>query len=149
MDIGGARSKKPLQDAAKRPPRGKLCGVEHCGALAHGGKPYCGDHMDLIPKADAIMEEVDARRQEIDAVLSAGPEGWKRVNVDGSIAREIVEVVKLFGAQPMPKLTKIVSLKRDIVKPYVKALVECGRLKVGLMHAGGRSTTEVVSSAST
>lgn len=145
--MGGARSSKESpREGVKRPPRGKLCGVEHCGALAHGGKPYCGDHMDLIPKADAIMVEVDARREEINAVLSAGPEGWKRVNVDGSIAREIVEVVKLFGAQPMPKLTKIVSLKRDIVVPYVKALVECGRLRVGLMHAGGRSTTEVVSS---
>lgn len=146
--MGARSSKEPLQEGVKRPPRGKLCGVEHCGELAHGGKSYCGDHMDLIPKADAIMAEVDARRREIDAVLSAGPDGWKRVNVDGSIAREIVETLKLFGAQPMPKLTKIVSLKRDIVVPYVKALVECGRLKVGYMHVGGRSTTEVVSSSS-
>lgn len=145
--MGARSSKEPLQEGVKRPPRGKLCGVEHCGAITYGGKPYCCDHMDLVARADAIMDEVDTRRREIDSVLSAGPEGWKRVNVDGSIAREIVEAVKLFGAQPMPKLTKILSLKRDIVQPYVKALVECGRLKVVLTHSGGRSLTEVVSPA--
>lgn len=123
---------------------GKLCGVENCGGVTTNGKPYCLEHMDLVKRADAIMEEVESRRREIQAVLDAGPEGWRRVDVNGSIAREIVEVVNLFGAQPVPKLTKIVQLKRDIVAPYVKALVEKGRLRVRRGHCGGRSLTEIV-----
>ena len=147
--VSGMQSKGPSQDQppSTRPPRGKVCGVENCGAITTKGKPYCVDHMELVQRADAIMGEVDARRREIEDVLGGGPEGWKKVNIDGSVAREIVEVVRMFGAQTMPKLTKIVQLKRDIVAPYVRALVACGRLRVGLMHAGGRSLTEVVSSA--
>lgn len=127
-----------------RTPRVKPCGVENCGAPTKNGKPYCLDHMDLVQRADAIMVEVEARRREVNAVLDAGAEGWRRVDIDGSIAKEIVEVVKLFGAQPMPSLTKIVQLKRDIVAPYVKALVAHGRLQVSRVHCG-RSLTEVVS----
>lgn len=133
--------------ALSRPLHGRSCGVENCGGTTTNGKPYCLEHMDLIKRADAIMEEVDARRREIESVLAAGPEGWRRVNVDGSIAREIVEVVNLFGAQTVPRLTKIVQLKRDIVAPYVKALVANGRLRVSRGHCGGRSLTEIVSSA--
>ena len=143
----GGVSKGQERLPSTRAPRGKPCGVENCGALTTKGKPYCVDHMDLVQRADAIMGEVEARRNEIEFVLAGGPEGWKRVNVDGSIAREIGEVVRMFGPQTMPRLTKMVSLRRDVVSPYVRALVNCGRLKINLMHAGGRSLTEVVSPA--
>lgn len=143
-DAGGTGSTR--RSPVSRPPRGHgVCGVENCGGVTKNEKPYCREHMDLLQRADSIMNEVEARRAEVAAVLGAGSEGWKHVKVDGSIAREIIEVVKVFGAQTVPKLGKLVQLKRDILVPYVTALVRSGHLRVNKMHCGGRSLTDVVS----
>ncbi len=87
-------------------------------------KPYCSDHLDLVERTDALIDEVNKRRREIAAVLGAGEEGWRLVDLEGSVAKDILGALEVYGAQTLQGLSRFVQLKAAIVQPYVKAMLE-------------------------
>jgi hypothetical protein len=125
--------------------RGKTCGVENCLDAPTKGKPYCSEHLELVERADALIAEVRARETEIHAVLSAGPEGWRRVDVNGSVAKDILGVIEVYGPKPLRDIGRLAQLKAAIVVPYIQALRAANLVRVTYASAGRRTVSEVIS----
>lgn len=68
------------------------------------------------------------RQAEIDRVREAGLDGWRFVDLNGSVAGDIVGSVRTHGVQLVKNIGRHVGLKGSLVQCYVKALVQNGVL---------------------
>jgi hypothetical protein len=125
-----------VRPSSQQPVRRNQCGVELCTEPTANGKPYCLDHLDLVQRADALISEVNARQREIEAVLAAGPEGWRRVDVAGSVAQDILGIVEVYGPQTIRSIARAATLTQTIVTPYVNALLNHGLIQVAPVRVG-------------
>lgn len=134
----------PVPAKVKRPPRGKICGVQFCEQITTKGKPFCGEHLILVERTEALIAEVKARDDEIKAVLEGGREGWRNVGENSSVAQDIMGVIEIYGPQTIAAIGRTAALKAAIVLPYVQALAARGLVKVTRAIIG-RDVDEVVS----
>ena len=98
------------------------CGVEDCTLPRLAGETLCIEH-ERTSHIEALTAEVEERYAEERAVRAAGQDGWRQVDVHGSIAREIVGELKK-ADQPLGKLRLHIEISHDAIMAYSLALVE-------------------------
>jgi DNA-binding transcriptional ArsR family regulator len=118
--------------------RSHPCGVEDCPEFTSEKKPFCAIHLDRIDRADSLKREIEARKEEQEAVAQAGQQGWMKVDAGGSTARDILSALAE-GPQDMRSLARLASISQAIIRSYVAALKKAGLVKVSVSE-----TTSVV-----
>ena len=107
------------------------CNVEGCEKTTRNGKRFCVDHLEFASaRVDELEAALDVRRDEIERVAAAGLEGWRVVDLSGSVSADIVGSVKAHGTQLVKHIGRSVGLKGCLVRCYVKALVTGGVLRL-------------------
>jgi len=137
------REKRRAQPTTPRVLRKNQCGVELCGEATAKGKPFCLDHLDLVEHADALISAVREREREIEAVLAGGPDGWKHVDPNGSVAQDILGIVEVYGKQTVRSIARAATLTQSVVVPYVKALRNSGLVRVTKVRVGDAIEDEI------
>lgn len=112
--------------------RSHQCGVESCPLVTSDKKPFCADHLDRLGHADQLRREIAARDKEQKEVLHAGQQGWMKVDVNGSTARDILSSLRANGPQDYKSLARLVSIGQNLVRPYVAALKKAGLINVAV-----------------
>ncbi len=107
------------------------CNVEGCEKTTRNGKRFCVDHLEFASaRVDELESALATRQAEIERVAEAGLEGWRVVNLSGSVASDIVGSVRAHGTQLVKHIGRSVGLKGCLVRCYVKALVANGVLRL-------------------
>ena len=107
------------------------CNVEYCEKTTRNGKRFCVDHLEFASvTVDNLAAKLAEREAEIRRVLEAGQDGWRFVDLGGSVAGDIVGSVKTHGTQLVKHIGRHVGLKGCVVQHYVKALVSSGVLSL-------------------
>ena len=52
-----------LPEGAKRPPSASTCGVSGCATFTRHGKPFCVDHIAMLPYAAEVAAELAKARK--------------------------------------------------------------------------------------
>lgn len=107
------------------------CNVEGCEKTTRNGKRFCVDHLEFASaRVDELETALAVRQAEIDRVAEAGLEGWRVVDLTGSVTSDIVGSVRAHGTQLVKHIGRNVGLKGCLVRCYVKALVSNGVLRL-------------------
>lgn len=102
------------------------CRAPGCSAPTSERKPYCSDHvLSHLPLAQKLHAEVEARELEEARVAR---EGRAAVDLEGSRAIELLELLEAEGAAELDELSKLCGLTTDALRAYVHALVRAGRV---------------------
>lgn len=94
---------------------GPPCEIKGCPGKTVGNKPYCLDHVHLMPYAAKIQEREEAREAEIK--LRGGPP------IDGFVAQDLLGAIRLQQSS-IPALSRDLRVPHDVVERLVKALVK-------------------------
>jgi DNA-binding transcriptional ArsR family regulator len=100
---------EPKRD--RNPHPRELCVV--CSSATTGRKPFCIDHLEELPYVAALREELAAREA-------------KRLNLDGSRAQELIEMIALRGAVTPKRLALVVDLGEAELMRHIRALERAG-----------------------
>jgi len=122
--------------------RSHPCGVENCPEVTSEKKPFCAAHIDRLDHADRLKREIENREREQAAVAEADRQGWMKVDVNGSTARDILSALSTQGPQDMKSLAKLASISQGIIRSYVAALKRAGLVDVAVSE-----TTSIVAIA--
>lgn len=96
---------------------GPPCEVRLCRGRTVGNKPYCLDHVHLMPYAARIQERESKRDQEV-SMLGGPP-------TDGYVAQDLLGAVKL-NQVSIPALSRDLRVPHHVVEDLVRRLVEAG-----------------------
>jgi hypothetical protein len=109
--LGRARERfKPYDpNAGNRP-------CEECGAPTREGKPYCSDHVDHMPYAQRLMDDIARREAETDDALKGGPIGTH-------IFLVILGELRMAPVDGLGRLSKRIDLPYPIVRRAVSTLI--------------------------
>jgi hypothetical protein len=113
------------------------CRVKGCTTKTAENKPYCIDHIEQSPHAKRILDYLAEREVEEDRATR--PSGWKRIDVNGSRAREIMEYLAIHGAQSPKRLALKVEIAPAALDAYITALEKAKAVR--LLTLGSRRGT--------
>ncbi len=99
----------------------KQCGV--CGKSTREGKPYCPDDIEYHPYVQGILRTIEKREKEIKNVEK---EGQREVDINGSVAQEILSLVNVNGGRTIARLARDLNRAIDVMTHYAKALSYAG-----------------------
>ncbi len=99
---------------------GPPCEIKDCDGRTVGNKPYCLDHVVLMPYAAKIQRREEQREQEI---LSKTPP------LDGFVAQDLLGAIKL-NQSSIPALSRDLRVPHDVVARLVAKLVEAGVVSI-------------------
>lgn len=105
------------------------CAVRGCPGDAHQGKPYCLRHLPQMPYALRVVLELEEREREVELVRARGPAA---VNVQGSRARELLDLLETHGLRSPGELANIVDAETAIAASYLVALEAAGLVVVAV-----------------
>lgn len=101
--------------------RAHPCRVETCTKGTAEGKPYCIDHLDLLPYVAKLRQGVEQRDRE----LAAAERG--EVAVDSSIAADLLEWMRENpGAKPTADVARAVGMPLPTTESLLDALRRAG-----------------------
>lgn len=121
-----------LRPAGPRPtPR--HCEVSGCGKSTREGKAFCTDHVELHPYVRALLEQLEQRAAEDDAVRARGA---RAANLDGITAQEILQHLAVHGPRTEERLCRELNLEAKTLKGYVLALRREKRVRLGHTKRG-------------
>jgi len=102
-------------------PRGKCL---ECGGIT-SGKPYCLEHLNLLPGTSELIEKIEGREQEIENAHTG------KADVKGEIAADILSVLRFRKSSISPSaLAKDVGLRGNVIEPFLVALQEVGKISI-------------------
>lgn len=115
-------SRRPPRDPRDRQPRDR-CRAGGCERATTERKPYCIDHLELMPYVANILKQL-AERDAQDAA------GWRTSNVNCIRAREIATLLALHGAQTEHGLaSRLADITLKALRGYLMLLEEAGYAK--------------------
>ncbi len=111
------KRKRPECRRIHRSPAKEPCSVHGCPNTTTERKPYCIEHLYLIPETEAIAAEL--RRREFEVALAARG-NWRRIDSGGTVANELRSLLRVEGALNLQGIASKLSL--DITDPKQKRL---------------------------
>jgi len=110
------------------------CRIIGCNRHTKNGKPYCVNHVESNPYVSHVLSVISDRKHEEEIVARRG---WTAVNIDGSIAQEILQFLRVNGARSLKRLSR--DLRRDskLQAMYCVALTKAGLINVSKNKRGG------------
>lgn len=100
---------------------GPPCEIKGCSGRTVGNKPYCLDHVHLMPYAAKIQEREEDRELEIK--LKGGPP------INGFVAQDLLGAIKL-NQSSIPALSRDLRVPHGVVERLVQKLVKAGLVTV-------------------
>lgn len=100
---------------------GPPCEIKGCPGRTVGNKPYCLDHVHLMPYAAQIQEREAEREREIRR--KNGPP------LDGYVAQDLLGAIKL-NQSSIPALARDLRVPHSVVEHLVDRLVKANRVSV-------------------
>ena len=94
---------------------GPPCEIKGCTGRTVGNKPYCLEHVQLMPYAAKIQDREEAREREIES-KSGAP-------IDGFVAQDLMGAIKL-NQSSIPALARDLRVPHDVVEALVHHLVK-------------------------
>jgi hypothetical protein len=101
--------------------------------MTSGGKPYCAQHLERLPYARAVVEQVQERERELRRVEELGPATSELSEV---VVGEMLEYLTSEGPRTLPRLACDLRVSVSIVEAYVGAMVRQGRVRMGRTPRG-------------
>lgn len=106
---------------------GPPCEIKECTGRTVGDKPYCLDHVHLMPYAAKIQKREEARDAEI---------ATKNPPIDGFVAQDLLAAIKLNQCS-IPALARDLRVPHGVVSDLVDRLREA---KLVVIRHSKRST---------
>ncbi len=100
---------------------GPPCEINDCPGQTVGNKPYCLDHVHLMPYAAKIQEREAARDVEI--ASADGPP------LDGFVAQDLLGAIKLTQSS-IPALARDLRVPQKVVDKLVRQLIKLGKVRI-------------------
>jgi hypothetical protein len=115
-----------------------FCMHAGCSKKTSDGKPYCLDHVGLLPHPMRVLDEIGRRDAEIE--LASTEEGWKSVDPGGLVAEELIRCLERNGGSAsFKRLALEGQINAAAAEGYVKALVQAGLVReLGRTRKGNR-----------
>lgn len=122
--------------------RTSACQVDGCRESTREGKPYCPEHIDRLDYVARIQAQLEEREAEVAEVAKRG---WKAVNIDGPIVKEILMHMRMKGTQTVERMAREVAGGQlsDVIEQYVEALVRKRLVKLGTTQRGSTAVSPV------
>jgi hypothetical protein len=124
--------------------RSQFCGVEGCGELTTKKKPFCQTHIEQVTHGRTLSEELKQRKEEQVRVLAKGKKGWKEVDLNGSRAQELLNVLEVQGALTPEGLASKLAIDVRVLAGYIHAFERVGRVRVFAFETGARGRKALV-----
>jgi hypothetical protein len=120
-----------LANVAVRSPgaHARACLVRDCAGATSEGKPYCLEHLSLLPYVGRLA------RREREAREAAG-RGRNRIDPRGVVAREILEELEVHGDVTPRRLAQGVALDRRVLGRFLVALERAGLVSLRAARGG-------------
>ena len=99
---------------------GPPCKLKDCPGKTVGNKPYCLDHVHLMPYAAKIQERENKRAREIK--IKSGPP------IDGYVAQDLLGAIKL-NQSSIPALARDLRVPHQVIGMLVRKLEKKGIVK--------------------
>lgn len=112
-------------------PRTATCDI--CGRTTREGKPLCSEHILEMPYAQSILQYLQAREREIEALEKRG-----RV-ADGVLAQELNFQLRMFGEQTTARLARSLNMTEPPIILLVEHLAKKGKVCLGRTGRGSIS----------
>jgi hypothetical protein len=93
---------------------GPPCEIPDCTGRTVGNKPYCLDHVVMMPYAAKIQRREEAREEEI--ITTTPP-------IDGYVAQDLLGAIQL-NQSSIPALSRDLRVPHDVVEWLVYRLVD-------------------------
>mgnify|MGYP005656248871 CR=1 FL=1 len=94
---------------------GPPCEIRGCSGRTVGSKPYCLDHVHLMPYAAKIQAREDKRAREVKR--KCGPP------LNGYVAQDLLSAIKL-NQSSIPALARDLRVPHHVVESLVKKMVK-------------------------
>jgi len=113
----------------------KYCTIEGCGKFTRAGKTFCSNHIEHQPYVQRVLGRIAEREDEMALVIRKGTRG---VDVQGVVAKEILDYIRVHGERTTSKMAKEMSIEKDIVMAYItvfkrRRLVRLGKTSRGII----------------
>lgn len=105
-----------------------FCSAPRCSGKTTGRKPFCLDHVHLMAVAADVLAR-EAERDEEARVAVASEDGWRKIDLNGSRSKEILDYLAFSGPQSVKRLAMFVEVSPEAVEAYVRALAEARLVK--------------------
>ncbi len=109
------------------------CEAPRCSQRTRDGKPYCPEHVELLPYVQELQAALAEQQAEQRRVASRGA---RAVDPDGLTARELLLQLDLYGDRTVERLARDLQLDVDLVHAYAKALARHGRVSLSQTRRG-------------
>ena len=109
------------------------CEAAGCTETTRNGKPYCTNHVELLPYVNRLIDTLEARDAELERVAKRGP---RSVDPQGITAQEILLQLKLYGGRTIARLSRDLMLEENVVESYGRALAKLGCVSIGRHRRG-------------
>jgi hypothetical protein len=129
--VRGPRSLAEYSRDARTPHH---CNEPGCGKSTREGKPFCSDHYDRHPYAQALIADLKANAAQVERVKKKP----RAAGADDLIACEIVTQLRVHGDRTVPRLARDLREDTDVIEAYVKALKRQKRVSFGRTARGTR-----------
>jgi hypothetical protein len=103
------------------------CEEKGCRRSTRNGKPFCSDHVEKLPYATNLVDQLKAQEVEIEEVRVRGS---RVVDVEGLTSQEILSWLRAHGARTVPRLAREIQVDVNILGFYVTALAESGLVQL-------------------
>ena len=125
--LAGGASKPTRRRRGSARCYGPPCEIQGCDGRTVGNKPYCLDHVHLMPYAAKIQEREEARDVEIK--MKGGPP------IDGFVVQDLLGAIRLQQSS-IPALARDLRVPHHVVERLVSTLVREGLVTI---HKSKRS----------
>ncbi|MGE0712346.1 MAG: hypothetical protein AB7N76_01640 [Planctomycetota bacterium] len=126
-----------LRAAAPAPRGATRCSHPGCERGTRHTKPYCTDHIHLLPYVTELLGDIDDRTRERERVRRRGPSA---VDLGSGTTEEILTELRLHGCRSVGRLAKDLALDGRVVAAYVHALEDGGVVDVDRRRRRRRET---------
>jgi hypothetical protein len=99
---------------------GPPCEIPNCEGRTVGNKPYCLDHVVLMPYAARIQRREEEREQEIEV---------GKPPLDGYVAQDLLGAIKL-NQSSIPALSRDLRVPHAVVEFLVDKMVIAGMVSI-------------------
>jgi hypothetical protein len=117
---------KTLQRGNSRPNQTLRCNAEGCDDSTREGKPYCPEHVGQNDYVRNLLNKLDAKEKEAEAVRK---KGQRVIDNDSITLQEIVQDLNIHGPRTIARLCRDTQLEHDVLVGYIDRLEKEGRVK--------------------